>query len=282
MKKFKRVLLGLVLSLSIGTISVGTGFVQASGIDFSEPDIQDSVREGDGITKEFTCVQETGYIEKNLEYRATYVPNQLGGALTPTSTGFKVTFTNIGVDAISKVTFTLKLYNYAGGFISSKTDTLRNLKPGNTVYTWTIAKSDSVFETIYLTGTGSDGGETFIINANTERWNFAGGRYGSMKAMGGQRHHMPSSDALTKTGVLSKNDGAAVRMISSDHYQTSSYGNTETAKEFRAKEIKQINNGKFLAAQKLGISDVQEKFGVKYDKAINEMVTYTKGLSVAK
>ena len=140
------------------------------------------------------------------------------------------------------------------------------------------AYSASVYETIYLSGTGEDGGELYAFNSSTQRYNFAGGRYASMQALGGQRHHMPSSKALSTTGVLSQNDGAAVRMITTDHYRTASYGNTDAAVSFRTKEITQINNGKFLAAQKLGITDLQSNFGSKYDKAINEMVAYTRGL----
>ena len=202
------------------------------------------------------------------------------GTLTPGNLGYVVAFVNTGVDRISKVSFTLTVYNYQGGLVATKTDTLKNLPVGTTTYTWVLSKSESIYETIYLTGAGSDGGEKYVFDTNTVRYNFAGGKYGTMKALGGQKHHMPSSNALTSTGVLSTYNGACVRMITNDHYQTASYGNSISAQAFRADEIELIKAGKFLAAQRLGTTDLKNLFGTKYDKAISEMVSYTKGLNL--
>lgn len=281
MKSIKKTIFSFFLCSSLILCSRGIIYAQVT----TEEDSM-HIEEGensDGITEHFTmvCEGEDTEQEDNIS-TAIYIPNELGGSLTPTSTGFVIIFDNIGVDRISSVSFTLKVYNYAGGLVASKSDTLTNLKVGSTKYTWTVAKSNSVYETVELYVTGIDGGEKYVGSTSTVRYNFAGGKYGTMQAWGGQKHHMPSSKALTSTGVLSTYNGACIRMITADHYQTASYGSSATAVSFRNKEITQINNGKFLAAQQLGISDIQSLFGTKYNTAINEMVSYTKGLGFTK
>lgn len=46
-------------------------------------------------------------------------------------------------------------------------------------------------------------------------------------------------------------------------------------KSLEKKRRKKINKGEFLAAQQLSINDIQNKFGMKYNAAINEMSIYT-------
>lgn len=282
MRNLKKSFLSLVLCFVVALFSGTTIFAQEI-YNYDELDIVDAGETSEGVVANFSAEPVVDEEAEEEDSRSvSYVTNTLSGELIPGNDGVAVIFNNAGIDKISSVTFTISIYNYAGGYVASKTHTLRKLSVGETAYTWLIAKSASVYETIYLSGTGEDGGEKYIFSTSTVRYNFAGGRYGSMDALGGQRHHMPSTNALSSTGALSKNDGAALRMITSDHYQTASYGNTATAVAFRNKEITQINNGKFLAAQKLGIKDVQNLFGTKYDKAINQMVSYTKGLGFTK
>lgn len=149
---------------------------------------------------------------------------------------------------------------------------------GTTTYTWKIDKSDSVYETVYLAGIGIDGTQKMPFGTNSIRYNFAGGKYGTMKALGGQRHHMPSSQALKATGILTTYNGPCIRMIKNDHYRTASYGSTESAVTFREKEVFQIRRGKFLAAQQFGVKDIKKLFVKRYNTAINEMISYTKRL----
>ena len=89
---------------------------------------------------------------------------------------------------------------------------------------------------------------------------------------------MPSKNV----SPLSAYNGPAVRMIASEHRKTASYGSSNAAKEFRNKEKKKINKGEFLGAQALGISDLRNKFGSKYNAAINSMITYAKSLGYTK
>ena len=71
-------------------------------------------------------------------------------------------------------------------------------------------------------------------------------------------------------------------MTVSDHKKTASYGGGSSAIKFREKEKKKIEDGKFLAAQQLGVKDVQSRFDSKYNSAINEMIAYTKNLGYRK
>lgn len=151
---------------------------------------------------------------------------------------------------------------------------MKNLKPGSTVWTWNLAKGATVQETIKISGIAKDGNDVINFSGSTVRYNFAGGKYGTMKAYDGQKHHMPSKSV----SPLSAYSGPAVRMITSEHKKTASYGNSKSAIQFREKEEAKIKSGQFLGAQKLGISDMQAKFGSKYNAAINSMITYTKGL----
>lgn len=279
MKKCRKLLLWLIpccVLIFVSQISINACKISNN---YDNVGLTEVGENSEGITTNFTAE----FLKKKESLRSiSYISNNLAGTLTPGSDGYAVVFVNAGIDKISRVIFTLTVYNYAGGLVASKTDTLTNLKVGSTSYIWMIPKSDSIYETVYLEGTGYDGGEILVFSSNTIRYNFAGGKYGTMQALGGQKHHMPSSYALTSTGVLSTYNGSCIRMITADHYQTASYGSSSTAVAFRTKETIQIKNGKFLAAQQLGISNIQGLFGKKYDKAINQMVSYTKGLGFTK
>lgn len=90
---------------------------------------------------------------------------------------------------------------------------------------------------------------------------------------------MPSNSVSS----LSTSAGPCIRMLTQDHKKTASYGSSTNAKKFREKEKKEIKAGRFLAAQKLGINNVNSLFGSKkYSTAISEMVSYTKKLGYTK
>lgn len=206
------------------------------------------------------------------------LPNIVFISITPKASSYKITVTNIGVDAIDSVKLVCTTYKYSGSYITSKIKTLRKVKPGNTKWTWHIAKGETVQEKIIVTGTARDGKDKVSFSGSTVRYNFVGGKYGTMKAYDGERHHMPSKSVSPLTNY----SGPAIRMIKSEHAETASYKNSSSAKKFRAKEKAKIKAGKFLEAQRLGIMDVQNKFGAKYNAAINSMVSYTKSLGYTK
>ncbi len=108
-----------------------------------------------------------------------------------------------------------------------------------------------------------------------------GGRFGDIykEGEGDKReiHHMPA-DSVTE---LSRNDGPAIRMDKSDHRQTASCGNSREARAYRERQKELIDEGKFDEAVQMDIDDIREKFGDKYDDAINEMLAYIDELKEA-
>ena len=50
------------------------------------------------------------------------------------------------------------------------------------------------------------------------------------------------------------------------------------AREYREQQKKLIEQGKFREALQMDIDDIHEKFGDKYDDAINEMLDYIEQL----
>lgn len=229
-------------------------------------------------TGDVTEIDATSEANETVPALARAIPNYVTIAITPNATNYKITVTNLGIDRIDSVSLSCKVYKNSGAFMKSTTKTLKKLKPGNTSWTWYTSKGATVQEKIIVSGTAKDGKDSISFSGSTVRYNFAGGKYGSMAAYDGQRHHMPSDNI----SPLSSYKGPAIRMITDDHKKTASWGNSSSAKTFRSKEAKKIKNGEFLGAQQLGISDVQRKFGSKYNAAINDMVSYTKGLGYKK
>ena len=105
-----------------------------------------------------------------------------------------------------------------------------------------------------------------------------GGRFGDIFKDGEgetvEVHHMPA-DSVTE---LSRNDGPAIRMDKEDHRETASCGNSREAREYRERQKELIDDGKFEEAVNMDIEDIREKFGDKYDDAINEMLEYVEEL----
>ncbi len=98
-----------------------------------------------------------------------------------------------------------------------------------------------------------------------------GGAYKDIAANGGQVHHMPA-DSISP---YSKGKGPGIRMETRDHMDTSSWGSSKKAKQYRQKQKELIEQGKFREAQQMDIDDVRSKFNDKYDNAIEEMKKYT-------
>lgn len=83
-------------------------------------------------------------------------------------------------------------------------------------------------------------------------------------------HHIPADSASD----LSRNDGPAIKMEKEDHKKTASCGNSKEAREYRDKQRKLIEDGKFREAVQMDIDDIRDKFGDKYDEEIAEMEAY--------
>ena len=245
-KLFKKVL-SIVLTISILSI----GYIDAyarNGLDKNYGKYQEA--EG----KECTInIMGTNVRSLNAPYgKAISMPNYVFMSITPQSTSYKITVYNFGVDRVDSVKIKCTVKKNSGGLYASKQHTFTNVKVGSTSWTWKLKKGETVQETITVTGTARDGKYSKAFSGSTVRYNFAGGKYGTMKAYDGQRHHMPSNSV----SPLSAYSGPCVRMITADHKKTASYGNSNAAKAFRKKEKEKIAKNLFLEAQQLGISDV--------------------------
>ena len=101
-----------------------------------------------------------------------------------------------------------------------------------------------------------------------------GGSYREVKANSDgetkEVHHMPADSV----SPLERNDGPAIKMDKEDHRQTASCGSSIEAREYQAAQKEKIKNGDFRGAVQMDIEDIKEKFGNKYDKAIEQMLQY--------
>ncbi len=87
-------------------------------------------------------------------------------------------------------------------------------------------------------------------------------------------HHMPADSSSN----IERGDGPAIKMEKEDHRKTASCGNSKEAREYRAEQEKLINEGKFREALQMDIDDIKDKFGDKYNDAIDEMLDYVNEL----
>lgn len=105
-----------------------------------------------------------------------------------------------------------------------------------------------------------------------------GGSYRDLKKTSdGEKHevhHMPADYATN----IEREDGPAIKMEKDDHRKTASCGSSREAREYREQQKKLIEQGKFREALQMDIDDIHEKFGDKYDDAINEMLDYVEQL----
>ena len=113
-----------------------------------------------------------------------------------------------------------------------------------------------------------------------------GGSYNELKAEGHgwnhvppeEVHHTPAWEAMESATKVEYGDCPAIAMEKNDHKQTASYGSSIDAREYRAEQARLIKEGKFEDAVQMDIDDIQEKFGDKYNDAINQMKEYVQEL----
>ena len=81
-----------------------------------------------------------------------------------------------------------------------------------------------------------------------------------------QRHHIPSQAAGNKGGK-----GGAITMETDDHKKTASYDSLDGSDDYRNSQKKLVDEGKFEEAFEMDVKDIQEKFGDKYNDAIDQL-----------
>lgn len=104
-----------------------------------------------------------------------------------------------------------------------------------------------------------------------------GGLYGELEAAGGERHHAITRKVLADAGYDIK-CGPAIRMETTDHQKTESWGGWDTAKEYRARQEEILadkslsERERFRRIMEMDIENVKTLFPGKYDAAIEQML----------
>ncbi|MBH0333016.1 hypothetical protein ABH14_25260 [Brevibacillus brevis] len=164
-----------------------------------------------------------------------------------TDTKIYASVANFGSN-VTQVTGTITKYHLNGkngNWVADRSVHIaQNLKGNGVFYTWDTpiaAVKDSFEYDLVIV----DKGIKHPRNSNGEkhpfRYNFDVEPYNKLAALGGQRHHFVSRDALSRGGYDS-NLAPAVRMLVSDHYNTPNYGG---ATKYRDEELVLLNAGKF-------------------------------------
>ncbi len=102
-----------------------------------------------------------------------------------------------------------------------------------------------------------------------------GGAHNDIPTAGGERNHIPPDSV----SPLSTGKGPAIWMETADHRSTKSWGSSSSAKAWRSRQALLIKQGRFRDAAELDIQDIQEQFGDKYAKGIQEMRAYIDSLN---
>jgi hypothetical protein len=149
-------------------------------------------------------------------------------------------------------------------------------KPGS-IPPWENVTSNAVRDNVTRTEL-TKGDKADIVEQADEIKEKKGGSYAEVKETSdgakSEVHHMPADSATD----LDRDDGPAIKMDKEDHRQTASCGNSKEAQEYRAKQKELIEQGKFREALQMDIDDIHEKFGDKYNDAIEEMKEYVEKL----
>ena len=115
---------------------------------------------------------------------------------------------------------------------------------------------------------------SFDPDKRIEKEPIQGGRYSDVRrandSEGKEVHHMPADSA----SFLDTKDGPAIIMDKEDHRKTASCGNSKEARAYCAKQKEYIEAGKFREAFDMDVKDIQNKFGDKYDSAIEQARAY--------
>lgn len=106
-----------------------------------------------------------------------------------------------------------------------------------------------------------------VVNGVTQ----FGGAYSTVRKLRGYHaHHIPAD----RISPFAKGKGPTIAMLPTDHRMTLSYGRRAASKAHLRAQADLIAKGDFRAAVRLDIDDIRQKFGRKYDDAIEQMFDY--------
>lgn len=158
--------------------------------------------------------------------------------------GITVTVNNVGALPLDfLISCNLNIYNVNNEKV--KSIIIREAIYKSKTYTFQISMSNSVVEKIVVENVKINGNSATMF-ATGYRYKQIGGSYGSINAMGGERHHCFAADIYNYTtvyrydsqrkiiGTVSASYAApCVLMTSEDHMLTKSWGNRTGSPEFR-------------------------------------------------
>jgi hypothetical protein len=186
----------------------------------------------------------------------------------PTDTGLTIGIVNIGKDPIDKISGNLKKYDLSKStWKSALTKTFNKIKANSGVVSaWATGKtavSDYFEYKITVTDNGSTWNYDNLGKTNLQRYSFDANYYNKLSALGGERHHFVSNDALKKTS-FKPNSAPAIRMLYADHVKTPSWGSSFDAKAYRDAEVNLLSNKKYedlLQMEVNGLKAAQDSEG---------------------
>lgn len=181
-----------------------------------------------------------------------------------TNAGFSIKIAQVG-DRLDVVRGSVSLYRMNGSSWHSSSigkKTFSKSQVGNgTVFTWSIP-AEYVKEKFEYSITVSEDVTTRrydnIGDDDQLRFNFAAGKYNSLEAKGGERHHFVSQDAL-KSGNYSTNTAYCIRMTRDDHMKTGSYGSSTASRTYREEEKKLLKDKKYRELLQKEVDDFKAK-----------------------
>ncbi|MBS2552522.1 hypothetical protein KGQ19_37275 [Catenulispora sp. NL8] len=101
-----------------------------------------------------------------------------------------------------------------------------------------------------------------------------GGWYGALQPAGSgyEINHIPAKNVTKSLGGISMHSGPAIRMELDDHYALYSTRSSLPSQAWRQWQKELLGQGKITEVMQMDIDDIRNRFGTKYDGAIQEMI----------
>ena len=255
---------------------------------------------GKAFAEQFSCRNkssaecqrlQTAYREADLKAAAVITPiaDEVGRFfLMPYDLTRGLSEAKTGGEAVTAIVLALppaKIYDKARDLVRAgkNLDALNELKRLKDVFTQnpSLAAANGIEVPGIAMAAKQHGGGSAGRNATaTGSSKYTGGAHSetSKPANDGlDSHHCPAKNCY-QGAPISNEQGPAIKMEPSDHAKTASYGNSKEAREYRLIQQKLLQEGKLQEAIEMDVKDIRSKFGSKYDKAINQMLDYSKTL----
>ena len=112
------------------------------------------------------------------------------------------------------------------------------------------------------------------LDSNEANIEQVGGKYSKVREASDETHQAHEIPAFSATPEVVRKDGPAISMMAEDHRQTASCGNSLDAQHYKDAQKDLISQGKVKEAFEMDVADIHDKFGDKYDGAIEQARAY--------